>query len=280
MSERRNATINTAIANGQPPPQYFHGHGRKFPEFLPPSVCKDAGQSREKLETTTLTGQKHHQEFYFEDGNVVILVEDTLYKLYRSLLEKYSTVFHEMWAMPPPPESTEGTTDDDPIVLHGISVADFNIFLQLLYPSVQRSFEATTDEEWMSSCNQGNRWGVTTLPSATADKLKAPPMNPVTRIVLWAQFGLDRNALVPAYSALIARPQSLTAEEAYKIGTNDVAKLTEARNMLHAIEQEPTRRPGHVHAAVMPYNNPSIRNHRILAIVKRVFGIPQEPHVR
>ena len=61
-------------------------------------------------------------------------VEETLYKLHRSLLERHSPVFQELFTVPQPEGSTEGLADDNPIVLPGIQAVNFTRLLWLLYP--------------------------------------------------------------------------------------------------------------------------------------------------
>ena len=50
------------------------------------------------------------------------------------MLERHSTVFREMFMMPQPEGSTEGLSEDCPIVLAGVRALDFSRLLQLLYP--------------------------------------------------------------------------------------------------------------------------------------------------
>ncbi|KAG8686376.1 hypothetical protein FRC11_009029, partial [Ceratobasidium sp. 423] len=39
-------------------------------------------------------------QYYFEDGNIVLLVEDVLFKVHASLVKAESQVFQDMFAMP------------------------------------------------------------------------------------------------------------------------------------------------------------------------------------
>lgn len=61
-------------------------------------------------------------------------VEDVQYRLHRSLLGKHSPVFRELFTIPQPEGSTEGCSEENPIVLSGIQAANFTRFLSLLYP--------------------------------------------------------------------------------------------------------------------------------------------------
>ena len=61
-------------------------------------------------------------------------MEDTLYNLHRSLLERHSPIFREMFLVPQPDGSTEGLSEDHPIMLSGICAINFTRLLWLLYP--------------------------------------------------------------------------------------------------------------------------------------------------
>lgn len=61
-------------------------------------------------------------------------VEDVQYKLHRSLLGKHSPVFEALFTIPQPAGSSEGCSEENPIILSGIQAANFTRFLSLLYP--------------------------------------------------------------------------------------------------------------------------------------------------
>ncbi|KAF7329395.1 BTB domain-containing protein [Mycena kentingensis (nom. inval.)] len=76
-----------------------------------------------------------HAEFYVEgDGLCVIRVEATLFKVHRYLLVKATDVFSDLFKLPQG-ATTEGTSDDNPIVLSDDSAADFASLLKYLYSS-------------------------------------------------------------------------------------------------------------------------------------------------
>lgn len=98
------------------------------------------------------------RDYFFADGNVLLQVshrirdvglnantnqsqvEDVQYRLHRSLLGKHSPVFRELFTIPQPEGSTEGCSEENPIVLSGIQAANFTRFLSLLYPPYVYSF--------------------------------------------------------------------------------------------------------------------------------------------
>ncbi|KAG8715673.1 hypothetical protein FRC09_016417 [Ceratobasidium sp. 395] len=82
-------------------------------------------------------------EYYFEDGSTVFLVENTLFKIQRSLLALQSEVFRDMFALPNQPNTpistcfnTEGMNDDNPIVIPGIRAIQFRHLLLYFYGTI------------------------------------------------------------------------------------------------------------------------------------------------
>ncbi|KAH9951627.1 hypothetical protein B0H21DRAFT_684629 [Amylocystis lapponica] len=174
-----------------------------------------------------------HREYYFEDGNVVFLVENVLYNLHRSMLEKHSTVFQEMWSIPPPAGNTEGSQAYNPIVLAGIKAIDFTRLLWIIYPPVLGSCKATTVDEWVSILDQADRWQIDNLRFFAIKTLQSMSVDPVLKIMLWTRHNLDRSELISSYASLVTRPQSLSIDEAKRLGVETTAKVAQARDAIH-----------------------------------------------
>lgn len=62
-------------------------------------------------------------------------VENMLYKLHHSMLNRHFAVFYEIWSLSPPQGSIEGLSDNKLIILKEIKTLDFTHFLLILYPS-------------------------------------------------------------------------------------------------------------------------------------------------
>jgi hypothetical protein len=61
-------------------------------------------------------------------------VEDVLFKLHKAFFAP-SEVFQDMFAIPAPPgQVVDGASDEHPLRLDGISLADFRQFLRALFP--------------------------------------------------------------------------------------------------------------------------------------------------
>ncbi|KAG5643343.1 hypothetical protein DXG03_001063 [Asterophora parasitica] len=77
-------------------------------------------------------------EFWFSDGSIVILVENTAFRVHKSILSKHSDVFADLFTVPQPVASTLGNDSADsiegvPVVHLSDNVADFTEVIRALY---------------------------------------------------------------------------------------------------------------------------------------------------
>ncbi|TFK70965.1 hypothetical protein BDN72DRAFT_765735 [Pluteus cervinus] len=90
---------------------------------LPSSA--QAGSSQSRFE--------RDEDYYFEDGSCVLLVQDTLFNVHRSILSRDSSSFGTMFSLPHGDKEAEGKSDTNPVVLVGDTVEEFKHFLWALY---------------------------------------------------------------------------------------------------------------------------------------------------
>ena len=72
-----------------------------------------------------------HPDFYFPDGSVVIIVENTAFRIHKYVLARHSEVFNGMWDVPQP--STFDMYDGCPTVKLVDSKADFIDVMKVMY---------------------------------------------------------------------------------------------------------------------------------------------------
>ena len=91
------------------------------------------GDSSSELEHATL---KHDDEFWFDDGNLILVARGTGFKIYRGLLTAQSSVFADMFAT----SSVEDTEKhaDCPVVHLTESSDDLRDLLRVLLPKSRR----------------------------------------------------------------------------------------------------------------------------------------------
>jgi len=71
---------------------------------------------------------------WFDDGNLILQAEKSLFKIYRGLLAHHSSVFRDMLAFPPPAEGN-AMLEGYPIVTVYDSAKDMGYFLKAIFDS-------------------------------------------------------------------------------------------------------------------------------------------------
>lgn len=74
------------------------------------------------------------EAYYFEDGNIVFLVQDRLFRVHRSLFERSSTFFRTLFSLPQGDATHEGKSDEAPIACQD-TVEDFQALCWAIYAS-------------------------------------------------------------------------------------------------------------------------------------------------
>jgi hypothetical protein len=75
-------------------------------------------------------------DFWFEDGTVVLQVQNTLYCVYRGLLTSRSVVFRDTFSIPQPTgsvESEKNEIDGCPVVQLNDNAKDFTRFMKAIH---------------------------------------------------------------------------------------------------------------------------------------------------
>lgn len=58
---------------------------------------------------------KPDDDFWFEDGNIVLIARDIEFRVYKGILAKHSPVFQDMFSLPPPPAPETSRDTAEPI---------------------------------------------------------------------------------------------------------------------------------------------------------------------
>ncbi|THV02969.1 hypothetical protein K435DRAFT_817423 [Dendrothele bispora CBS 962.96] len=91
---------------------------------------ESSGSSSSRRATTSII---RDEDYYFEDGSCILLVQDTLFNVHRSMLSRDHSSFGAMFSLPQGGLEAEGKSDDNPIVLPGDKASEFRHFLWALY---------------------------------------------------------------------------------------------------------------------------------------------------
>lgn len=90
-----------------------------------------------------------HPDLWFEDGNVVLIAENTGFRVYRGLLAKHSDIFRDMFSIPQPHSEAEDVLEGCPVVrLADDRAEDVATILGILFESGQRLYSIILFYAW------------------------------------------------------------------------------------------------------------------------------------
>ncbi|KAJ7163227.1 hypothetical protein C8R46DRAFT_1193735 [Mycena filopes] len=93
----------------------------------------------------TPTAITRSTEYWFDDGNIILQVESTQFRLTKSILSMHASVFRDMFTMPLP--ANEPTIENCPVVvLPGDTAQDWGFLLGAIYPKFFLDARAPTVE--------------------------------------------------------------------------------------------------------------------------------------
>ncbi|KAI0002273.1 hypothetical protein BJV74DRAFT_741415, partial [Russula compacta] len=166
-----------------------------------------------------------HDRFFFDDGNIIFLVEGVLYRIHRYFFCSDSSEFKDRISR----LSAEQEQESSPpplIPLHDVKPVDFDAFLSILYPLNFNTREEHSFEEWTSILDLSTRWGFTTIRDLAIRCLKPP--TPLQRLLLARKCGVEE-WILPALQELCERPLPLTLDEARLMDVEDIVLVGSVR---------------------------------------------------
>ncbi|KAJ3566861.1 hypothetical protein NP233_g6733 [Leucocoprinus birnbaumii] len=135
------------------------------------------------------------EDYYFDDGDVVLVVETSLFKVHKFLFMRSSAFFRDLLALPQGSSSQEGLSDDDPITCHD-TLEDFRALCWVLYASpkkiwAQRDLEGTDATNLVALAGITHKYDCTELRDWALDVLEGhsakDPQKCVSKIAEWAR---------------------------------------------------------------------------------------------
>ncbi|KAG7449850.1 uncharacterized protein BT62DRAFT_928599 [Guyanagaster necrorhizus] len=116
---------------------------------MPPFTLRKYEHLEEPLAVQPISQSSSHSEsYYWED--IVVQVEDTLFRFPKHHLMERSEAFRSMLSMPQGSNEPEGFSDDRPIKLSGISKVEFERLLQVLHPKDAQKQPHLSLNAWLS----------------------------------------------------------------------------------------------------------------------------------
>ncbi|KAH9856090.1 hypothetical protein C2E23DRAFT_810040 [Lenzites betulinus] len=81
------------------------------------------------------SGVKRHSDYWFDDGSIVVIAQDTGYKIHKSVLARHSEVFRDLFSLPQ--TSADDHLDGCPVVRITDASGDFSNLLRALYDTTR-----------------------------------------------------------------------------------------------------------------------------------------------
>ncbi|KAG9085623.1 hypothetical protein FRC06_003529 [Ceratobasidium sp. 370] len=201
-----------------------------FTIFYIPSLT--VGDTRAASKPPTAT--KRHSKFYFDNTLVAIQIEDTLFNVHKYQLMKSET-FSDMFKVAQE-NSEQGPSPENPIVIEGVAVSDFESLLTVLYaPHFSPHMPAPEASLIIPAFRLATKWDFGDLKSYLLP-LAEKELDAVDRIAFAREFGITE-WLAPAHTELCQRTQPITTEEAVKIGARSLLAILQLREASYCEEQ-------------------------------------------
>ncbi|KAJ6618890.1 hypothetical protein B0H10DRAFT_1947289 [Mycena sp. CBHHK59/15] len=168
------------------------------------------------------------QRYYMD--TVTFQVEERIFKVPRYHFEHSSEIFATTFTLPSGDNGTpEGTSDQNPLRLEGISSVDFERLLQVLYPlKMPPSIDDIPKDEWISVLKLATMWYFLDLRGLAIKRLAGQLTDSVERIVLARKYDVA-DWLRRGYTDLARREQGISADEAALLGWECAFRISQVR---------------------------------------------------
>jgi len=180
---------------------------------------------------------RRHSEYYLEGGNLVIQVNNTLFRVWSTTFRKHSKCFDELLR----PSTVlglrsipDGTDDEHPLYLQGLRPFEFVYFLWVLYPPVFGKYRADTAAQWITILELSNRWDFLDVHQLAIKQLAEYKTEAVKKIVLQQKHHIEKQWAYESYIELCSRQSPLTRSEADELGIQTATLVNQVREKLTA----------------------------------------------
>ena len=112
--------------------------------------CPNADQDGKMPPPSPLDNITPHDEFWFQDGNLVLVAGDVSFRVYRGLLSAQSTVFNDMFSSAS--ENDEETFEGCPVVRLFDTPQELAHLFRILLPVSRRRYAISDRSEGSANC--------------------------------------------------------------------------------------------------------------------------------
>ncbi|KAI5892066.1 uncharacterized protein SCHCODRAFT_02667603 [Schizophyllum commune H4-8] len=177
------------------------------------------------------------EEYYIEGGDVVVRVENTLFRLHGLHLKRATTFFEDFFTTTAwDAQSRLGLDDGSPLVIEKLKAKDFDTLMWFFYKSAYSwscSPDATVTPRWERVLQCAEVLRMPQVCKVASHALNcAQALSPLRKIALCAKHGLGDTWAKKEVESVISRRDALTVEEAHSLGIDLAIKLAGAREEL------------------------------------------------
>ncbi|KAI8974157.1 hypothetical protein BD414DRAFT_524925 [Trametes punicea] len=194
-----------------------------------PSILSSSESLRDLAATlpSPPVSPRRDSEFYCRD--VVFRVEETLFRVSRRPFEDNTSAFQTMFSLPSLDHArgAEGTSDDHPIRIQGVTEDEFRALLYVLFPTSYGVPRTLTKDQWMSALKLATMWNFEGVRDKAIAELRRLVPEHAERIRLARLF--DIPGWIETALNELAQQDSLTAAELQALGWDTAAKLIKMR---------------------------------------------------
>ncbi|KAJ7250470.1 hypothetical protein B0H12DRAFT_974819, partial [Mycena haematopus] len=168
------------------------------------------------------------QKYYLE--SITLKIEGRIFKVPRYHFEHSSEIFAATFTLPVVDGAdTEGGSDENPVILEGISKVDFKALLKVLYPLDIPQILNMPKDEWISVLKLSTQWYFLDARDLAIKQLDdRPDIGSGERILLARQYDVT-TWLRMGYNDLAKREEGISLEDAVTIGWETTVRLYQTR---------------------------------------------------
>ncbi|KAH8996800.1 hypothetical protein EDB92DRAFT_2035912 [Lactarius akahatsu] len=206
-----------------------------------------------------------HGVYFLHDGNIIIRVEDSVFRIHRYFLTRESQHFRSLFNVPyrDPP----GTSEANPVVLDDVTSEAFADFLWIFYND-KYSIYTATPEKWQRILALAQKWKFGQVEELCVRELEKLTIPAVEKIKIYQDFSLNPELLYDSYVELITRPEPLELEEGMRLEPLTSLKIARARELRIARVLGPDRATSLFGPAALQSQEPETRS-----VIRDVFEL-------
>jgi len=162
-------------------------------------------------------GPGRHGRLYLSSGDIVIQVEETIFKIHRHFLVEHSTILRDMFTLPQM-KSDEGT-DENPLTMPGDTALGWELLLELFYRENPFLPVRYTGDQYFAMFHVAHKYCMETIQAEIISHLEeAKTTGDWINLMLASQLINSERLYDDALQGLIQSEPQPTLEQAKRIG--------------------------------------------------------------